>query len=73
MSERHTPLLHIAMQSGPYLQLIAHPVVRRVVSEDSNPTRLASWSFLLIVRTPRIVTAWSYPDEYLEIHGYSSK
>ena len=73
MSERHTPLLHVAMQSGPYLQLIALSVVRRVVSEDSNSTRRASWSFLLIVRTPRIVTAQNYLDEYLEIHGYSSK
>jgi hypothetical protein len=52
-----TSLLHVAMQSGPYLQLIARSAVRRVVSEDSGSSRHKDQSFLLIVRTPELVTA----------------
>ncbi len=44
--------LHVAMQMGPYLQLSR--TVWRMASEDSARTEQ---SFLLIVRTRRIVTA----------------
>ena len=47
------PSLHVAMQMGLYLHS-RKPSVWRVVSEDSDPS---GQSFLLIVRTDRIVTA----------------
>ena len=70
--------LHVAIQIGPYLPHVPTGVWR-MVSEDSREVRAAPWtwldsssprSFLLIVRTGRIITGRPRLDR-LSSAGYS--